>query len=257
VGIITILCSAEPERIKTPALLNNSKQIKKFMAFWRRHGLRPPRVLVWFYHSILAPILDFKRHKKWLWILVYISIFKLADSFVKIMDSQFYLDLGFTKQQIANATKIFGMGATIIGGVIGSFLVNGIGIARALLWSSVLHACSNLVFLIQAAMGNDILTLYLTIAVEDLTGGMATMAFVVYLASLYTPAYRTLQNAFFWSIIGFFRSLFSAAGGWTAEQMSWPKYYLMTFFLAFPAILLLRYINGKSHATAHERHLKP
>jgi PAT family beta-lactamase induction signal transducer AmpG len=106
-------------------------------------------------------------------------------------------------------------------------------------------------------MGNDILTLYLTIAVEDLTGGMATMAFVVYLASLYTPAYRTLQNAFFWSIIGFFRSLFSAAGGWTAEQMSWPKYYLMTFFLAFPAILLLRYINGKSHATAHERHLKP
>lgn len=247
IGILTILLSPEPPTLhlqypeKDFSYLKSvhsfSSQFKKIFRF------SPGNLTIWVYSSVLIPLVDFKKNQKWVFILVYLVLFKLGDSFVKTMEAPFYLDMGFSKQEIANITKIFGMTTTIIGGIVASFIVNRLGVVRSLLIFSLIHAFSNLMFLIQYKAGHNIAVLYGTIAIEDITGGMATAAFVVYLASLYNVAHRTFQNALFWSLISFARSIFSSFSGWSADHLNWPVHFTLSFFLALPAIALFVYIE--------------
>lgn len=235
IGMLTVLLRPEPEKIITSPLVHSVHNSHSFLE-------RLKSILFQYFG---APIAFFRKNPYWKDALVFIAIFKLGDSFVKIMDSQFYLDIGFTKQQIANATKVFGMTTSIIGGIIGTFMVNQMGIFKALFVCSILHAATNLMFLFQQTAGANLAILYCTIGIEDMTGGMATMAFVVYLASLYTAEYRTIQNALCWSIVGFARSGFSAFAGWSAEQCNWTEYFILSTFLSIPALVLLKNLKDK------------
>jgi PAT family beta-lactamase induction signal transducer AmpG len=247
VGILTILFSAEPPNLRyrsQEANFYNARPIRSFIKRFKTFfGRSPASPFIWTYASVLLPLLDFKKHKKWGMILIYLSLFKLGDSFVKTMEAPFYLDIGFTKQEIANITKIFGITTAVIGGIIASFVVNRIGVIKSLLSFSILHALSNLMFLLQYWAGHNVGMLYFTIAIEDITGGMASAAFVVYLASLYNVPHRTFQNALFWSLISFSRSIFSSLTGWSADHLTWGSHFTLSFFLAIPAILLFIYIE--------------
>jgi PAT family beta-lactamase induction signal transducer AmpG len=250
IGIITILIRPEPPKIESsPSPLKEKND----------NGNTFNKRIKVFYSYFSSSIHFFQKKPYWKIALLFIAIFKLGDSFVKIMDSKFYLEIGFTKQEIANATKIFGMTTSIIGGIIGTFLVNRWGILPGLFFCSVLHSLTNLIFLIQQYAGANLIILYCTIGIEDITGGMATMAFVVFLASLYTSEYRTIQNALCWSIVGFARSFFSAFAGWIAEHLDWTNYFLLSTLLSIPTLIvlknLMKKIQKKSSLNAKESYL--
>ena len=63
-----------------------------------------------------------------------------------VMANPFYLDLGFSKTDIADVTKIFGFFMTIAGAALGGVLVVRFGIARPLVLGAVLVALTNLLF---------------------------------------------------------------------------------------------------------------
>ena len=175
----------------------------------------------------------------WVFILLFIMLYKLGDAYLGVMANPFYVEMGFTKNEIAAVSKAFGLGATIVGGLIGGVLVYRYGIRASLLIAGVLMAASNLVFAVQAMVGHSVPMLMVTIAVENLTGGMGTTAFVAYLSSLCNMAYTATQYALLSSFMAFARDVLSASSGWLADHVDWVTFFVVTTFAALPGLVLL------------------
>ena len=117
------------------------------------------------------------------------------------MANPFYLELGFSKKDIADVTKVFGFFMTIVGTSIGGVLVVRFGIMRPLLFGAVIVAATNLLFAALAMVQPDIMLLAGVISADNLSGGIASAAFIAYLSSLTNSAYTATQYALFSSLM--------------------------------------------------------
>jgi len=98
---------------------------------------------------------------------------------------------------------------------------------------------SNLMYAAQAAIGPNVGFLFLTIGVENLSGGMGSAAFVAYLSVLCNTAYTGTQYALFSSFVAFGRTWLSVSSGWLADQTNWVVFFVISTFVALPGLLLL------------------
>ena len=196
----------------------------------------------WFYEAAVAPFLDFIKRTDWAWILVFVVLYKLGDAFISNMTSPFYLATGFSKIEIANITKIFGVAAMLFGAFVGGWIVARLGILKALFVCGVLQMLSNLVFVLQAYVGYDVSLLVFTIAVENVTGGMGTVALVAYLSKLCHTAFTATQYALLSSLTAVGRTFLASPAGILADSLSWPIYFSVSMLVAMPALLLLLYL---------------
>ena len=155
------------------------------------------------------------------------------------MKIPFFLEIGFTKTEIAEVVKLFGVVAIIVGGFIGGALMARLGMMAGLLVCGVLMAASNLIFVLQAWAGADLTMLAITIATENITTGMGTTAFVAYLSGLCNVAYTATQYALLTSLMALSRTVLSSGAGWLAEQMGWPEFFVVTTLAAMPGLMLL------------------
>jgi PAT family beta-lactamase induction signal transducer AmpG len=192
--------------------------------------------------AVVDPFLDFARRPAWAAILVFVLLYKFGDAFAGVMASPFYVDIGFTKIEIANVSKIFGVGATIAGVLLGGVVVFRLGIMKALLLCGVLQMLSNLMFAVQAVVGHNVALLILTIGIENVTGGMGSAAFVAYLSSLCNVAFSATQYALLSSFMAMGRTVLSSSGGWFAEQLGWVPFFLLSTAVALPGLLLLLWL---------------
>lgn len=236
IGIVTILLNPEPAGNDAPAATGA--------------GLGS------FKKAVVEPLVDFFMRPGWLVILGVIVFYKLGDAVLSVMQTPFFLELGFSKPEIAGIKKGVGFAAIIGGGFIGGILVAGWGIVRSLLFCGVLQALSNLVFVYQAWAGYDLTALTITVASENLATGMGSTAFVAYLSSLCNQAYTATQYALLTSVMGGARTVLSASAGWLADQMDWALFFLVTTIAAVPGllliVLLMRRYNG-GHEPSREK----
>jgi PAT family beta-lactamase induction signal transducer AmpG len=253
VGIVTVLLNPEPKVHKTRESGEQEKRMIAYLEANRQPPGKRARARAWIHTAVISPFAEFVSRRGWLVILLFILLYKFGDALAGVMGNPFYLDIGFTKIQIASITKAFGLAATIIGGVIGGIIVNRMGILRSLLVCGILQMLSNLMFAVLAMVGNDLGMLSLTIAIENLSGGMATAAFVAYLSSLCNVAYTATQYALLTSFMAFGRTLLSSSGGWLADQMGWISFFIMTTGAAFPGLLLLVWITRRFREFAPTR----
>lgn len=203
--------------------------------------------------AVVGPFVDFARRRGWLAILLFILLYKFGDAVLAVMKVPFFLEMGFTKTEIAEVAKLFGVAAIVVGGLLGGIVLARIGILRRLLVCGVLMAASNLVFVLQAQAGADLGMLTVTIAVENVTTGMGTAAFVAYLSSLCHVAYTATQYALLSSLMAASRTVMSSGAGWLAEPMPWSAFFVVTTLAAIPGLVLLvwmmrRFPPGESSA---------
>jgi len=239
VGIAAILINPEPKVQISRESVEQERRIAEYLKARPDLKGKKAKALAWAYGAVISPFAEFISRRGWIVILLFILLYKFGDALAGVMSNPFYIELGFTKIQIASISKVFGLVATIVGGVIGGLIVNHIGILRSLLVCGILQMLSNLMFAILAVVGNDPSMLALTIAVENLSGGMGTAAFVAYLSSLCNVAYTATQYALLTSFMAFGRTLLSSSGGWMADQMSWVIFFVVTTGAALPGLLLL------------------
>ena len=195
-----------------------------------------------FHHAIISPFVEFFQRTNTgiaLLILAFILLYKFGDAFAGVMANPFYIKVGFTKIQIANVSKIFGVAATLLGVFAGGLVVKRHGVLKSLLFCGILQMLSNLMFAAQAAIGPDVRFLFLTIGIENLSGGMGSAAFVAYLSLLCNAAYTGTQYALFTSLMAFGRTWLSASSGWVADHADWPTFFIISTFAAIPGLLLL------------------
>ena len=143
-------------------------------------------------------------------ILALICLYRLTDFVLNIMNP-FYLDLGFTKVEIAEVRKVFGTVATMAGVFLGGFAVARWGLMRALVIGAFLAPVSHLAFAWLAIRGPDIHALLVAIGIENAASGFAGTCLIAYMSSLTRVGFTATQYALF-------SSLYSLPGKLLASQ---------------------------------------
>ena len=183
-------------------------------------------------------------------ILVFILLFKLGDASMGFMVKPFWVDSGFTNQQIGLVSVNVGLALSIAGGLLGGWYVDTRGIFKGLWVLGLWQAVSNLIYAAaayvvpHAAQGSDIAiahqaAVYFASAVESFTGGLGTGAFLAFLMAITSRAKATTEYAILSSIFAFSRAVAGWAGGIGAQELGYATYFFLTFWLSFPAYALL------------------
>jgi PAT family beta-lactamase induction signal transducer AmpG len=196
-------------------------------------------VKAWLGAAMIAPFTDFTGRRGWVVILLFILLYKFGDAFAGAMANPFYVEMQFTKGEIANISKIFGMVATLLGVFLGGLMVYRLGILKSLLWAGILQMLSNLMFAVQAAAGHELGLLAVTIGIENLSGGMGSAAFVAYLSALCSVNHTATQYALLSSFMAVGRTVLSASSGWLADSVDWVSFFVVSTVVALPGLLLL------------------
>jgi PAT family beta-lactamase induction signal transducer AmpG len=213
-----------------------------------KHAARAGQKLdmeAWLRDNVVAPFTDFMQRPGWLHILLFVVLFRLADAYLGVMFNPFLLEIGFTKAQIAEIVKLYGMVATFVGAMLGGVLVARFGMYKTLLVCGFLHMLTNMLLVQQAYLGVNEWFLALCVVSENSTAGMTSMAFIAYLSSLCRVNYTATQYALLSSLAAVGRTFLSSSSGAAAAALGWPLFFLFSSLLAVPALGLLWYINKR------------
>lgn len=204
-------------------------------------GHRSP--ITFFHDYVLAPFRDFMTRPLWFAVLLFVILYKLGDAFMGTMFNPFLLDIGFTKTQIAEVVKLYGLIATILGTFAGGWVVSRIGMFRALVLCGFGHMLTNFMLVVQAQLGPDIHFLTVSISLENFTGGMSTAAFIAYLSGLCKRHYTATQYALLSSLAAFGRTWLSTPSGLLSQTVGWEIFFTIASLMAVPGLLLLWWIE--------------
>ncbi len=251
IGMATVLRSSEPEAAGGGAGVGERDMVvaqrmgARLSRGWGL-GRRASELAAWLYVAVVCPFADFMRRSGWVGILLFVMFYKFGDALAGVMTNPFLLELDFTKAEIATIVKTYGLAATLVGAAAGGSLLKATGMIRCLWICGVLQMLSNLMFAVQALAGHSLPVLALTIGLENLAGGMGTAAFVAYLSSLCNVSYTATQYALLTSLMSAARTWLSSSGGWLADHMSWPEFFVLTTVAALPGLLLLAWLGRRS-----------
>ena len=206
----------------------------------------PPASLA---EAVLAPLSEFWNRfgpGSAVLVLSFIAFYKLGDALIANMTTPFLLQIGFTQTEIGVVQGVIGLTATIVGALTGGALLSQMGILRALWVFGLLQAGTNLLYMILAQTGHSYALMILTVTVENFCSGLGTAAFLAFLMSLCNHGFSATQYALFSSLWAFTRDVGAAPAGRMAEIMGWPLFFLTTFFIALPALILLLVLGRKT-----------
>ncbi len=198
-------------------------------------------LLEWLWRTVVSPFADFLRRYRWqaVLLLALISSYRISDIVLGVIANVFYIDLGFTKTQIADVTKVFGIAMTLVGAALGGVLVSRFGVMRILFVGALLAAATNLLFSLLARSGPELGLLIGVVAADNLSAGLASAAFVAYLSALTNVAYSATQYALFSSVMLLFPKFIGGFSGILVEKLGYPGFFLLTAAMGVPVLLLV------------------
>lgn len=240
VGMLTVLLVPEPRTRRQPALVLD-EGVERAMR--ERYRLPAPaaRVTAWLAGAVAGPFADFFRRYGWasLLLLLFISLYRLSDLMMGAMANPFYIDMGYSLEQIANISKVFGFLVTILASALAGVLVLRYGILPILLLGAVLAAATNLLFAWLSLQEATLWRLALVICADNLGAAIASVAFIAYLSSLTSSAYSATQYALFSSLMTLPGKFVGGFGGVWVESLGYAQFFTLTALAGAPAILLL------------------
>ena len=253
VGIITTLIIREPDVPYNHLICDNERIAQQALATWNLHP-RFKSLLVWLYGALIAPFRDFiVRHgRQALLILSLIAIYRISDVVMGVMSNPFYVDMGYSKDEVATISKVYGVIMTIAGAAIGGVLTVKFGIMRTLFLGAVLSAATNLLFVWLAGRGHDVSGLIFTISADNLSAGIASSAFIAYLSGLTNSAYSATQYALFSSVMLLLPKFIAGFSGQFVDAYGYENFFITTALLGLP-VLVLVWLAGQAKFALPDR----
>ena len=225
VGLFTLLIVKEPAVYQYGT--QNRMNIKSFI-----------------HDRILGPLKNFASNPNWKLILCLIFIYRLSDAYIGPMAYPFYSDMGFTNVEIAYVIKIYGMAATILGGLYGGLFLKKHGIFKGLYVCVFTQGLTTAFYAVQAYAGHNVPMLVFTISMENFSSGMATAALVAYMSSLCNVFYTATQYALLSSLLSVARDFFAATSGFVLELTGWPLFFILAGLMCLPSLIILHKIQN-------------
>jgi len=240
IGMIATLFIKEPEHKIDEATGQLENKLEQALGIRQKQGFSHS-LGAWFSDAVISPFVEFfsRNGKSGLTILLLIAVYKMSDITMGVMANPFYLDLGFSKKEIADVTKVFGFFMTIVGASLGGVFVVRFGIMRPLLLGAVMVAITNLLFALLAVSEPNIVLLASVISADNLSGGIATSVFIAYLSSLTNTAYTATQYALFSSLMTLPAKLLGGFSGIIVETFDYSVFFVYAAVAGLPAIVLV------------------
>ncbi len=219
-GMATVLLSAEPAPRQIPPSRN---------------------VAEWLKGALVEPFADFLHRygKQAVLILALIAVYRISDVVMGIMANPFYVDMGYTKDEVAAVTKIYGVIMTLVGAFVGGALAMRFGVMRVLMLGAALSAGSNLLFAWLGTRGHDVNALIFVISADNLSSGIASAAFIAYLSSLTNINYSATQYALFSSMMLLAPKFLAGYSGKYVDAFGYAHFFTATALLGVPVLLLV------------------
>ncbi len=233
VGVLTVLASREPVATPLPPARNATE---------------------WLRGALLEPFADFWRRHRWhaALVLALIGCYRISDIVMGVMANPFYVDMGYTKDEVAAVTKVYGVVMTLVGAFLGGTLTVRFGVYRILMLGAVLSAASNLLFAWLAGHGHDVTALVAVVSADNLSAGIASAAFIAYLSGLTQVQYSATQYALFSSMMLLAPKWLAGFSGMAVDAVGYPAFFAGTAMLGLPVLVLIAFLI-KKQPPAHGR----
>lgn len=219
-GMVTVLLSPEPGLRAMPKARN--------LAEWLRGAL-------------IDPFADFLRRYggRAVLILALIAVYRISDVVMGIMANPFYVDMGYSKDEVAAVTKIYGVVMTLVGAFVGGAMALRMGVMRVLMLGAILSAGTNLLYSWLVSQGHDVTKLIFVISADNLASGIASSAFIAYLSSLTNVNYSATQYAMFSSMMLLLPKFVAGYSGVYVDAYGYSSFFTATALLGVPVLLLV------------------
>ena len=220
VGVVTVLFSHEPVQAPLPPAKNAAE---------------------WLRSALVEPFADFILRYRWqaALILALIAVYRISDVVMGIMANPFYVDMGYTKDEVATVTKVYGVVMTLVGAFIGGVLSMRLGVMRVLMLGAVLSAATNVMFAWLAGRGHDLTALIGVVSADNLASGIASAAFIAYLSSLTNLSYSATQYALFSSMMLLLPKFVAGFSGDYVNLYGYATFFNHTALLGVPVLALV------------------
>ncbi|NVJ51995.1 MAG: MFS transporter [Gammaproteobacteria bacterium] len=192
--------------------------------------------------SFWNPVADFFRRygrSLALMLLLFIGLYRISDIVLGVIANVFYYDMGFSKQEIAEVSKTFGLIMMILGGFLGGLLSIRMGVLRTLMLGAILTVTTNLMFVTLALNGYDMTLFYIVISADNLTAGLASAAFVAFLASITNISFTAVQYALFSSLMSLLPKIIGGYSGAMVTNVGYPSFFVIASAMGVPVIILI------------------
>ncbi len=250
IGIITTLLAQEPE-----AVTKTREPLEEHAQTWLEKNKKLPRsvarFIAWLYGTVVFPFSDFVSRYRWhaLLLLALIGTYRISDIVMGVMANSFYHDMGFTKEQIATIIKVYGVIMTLVGASVGGIFIKRFGVMKILFLGAILSSISNLLFAWLSYAGPSLTKLSVVISVDNLSGGLASTAFIAWLSSLTNIKYSASQYALFSSMMVLFPKFIAGFSGMTVDGFGYIPFFIATAVIGLPVLILVllasRYLNAQ------------
>jgi PAT family beta-lactamase induction signal transducer AmpG len=237
--------------VKEPANRREQLQQHAAMLYQQQLGdVGKNRLVVWLTVTVVEPFAEFFRRNGWqlaLAILSFVFLFKLGEAFLGRMSIQFYREVGFSNEQIADYSKLIGWFATIVFTLIGSAINLRFGIIRGLMIGGIAMAGSNLMFAWIALAGPKPELFIAAILVDNFTTAFSTVAFVSFLTFLTGKAFSATQYALLASLGNLGRTTMASFSGELVDALAgnWSVFFVITALMVVPSLLLLLWLGKR------------
>lgn len=212
------------------------------------------------YRALVLPLAELVDRLRWGAIIVValILVYRICDSIWAPFAFPFYLDfLGYSNDEVAFASKMFGVLMTIAGVALGGLMFSTLGRMPTMLAGAATAAASNLLYADLATGGAGIdafagvfglyglgadarmVRLMIAISGENIAGGLAGAAFVGYISSITSRTYSAVQYALLSSLTFLVGALGRAAMGEAIEQIGYAPVFRFTALLGLVAVVLV------------------
>lgn len=203
-------------------------------------SVAPRRAHFDFTEAVKAPLADLYARKgaTLLPILLLVAFYRLSDFLAGVMSNPLYVDLGFSKAQIASVAKIYGVWVGILGAFVGGWLVAKIGLYRTMLLGAMGQAISHGLFAWLATQGASLEALVIAISADNFAQSFAGTVLIAYMSSLTAAGFSATQYALLSSLYALPGKVVAGVSGFVVAALGYPPFFAMTAAIALPVLLL-------------------
>jgi PAT family beta-lactamase induction signal transducer AmpG len=200
-----------------------------------------------FVRAVKEPFVDLysRLGKVLVLILILVSLYRMSDFLAGVMSNPLYVDLGFSKAQIASVAKVYGIWVGIIGAFAGGIVIARFGLYRAMLAGAATQAISHLVFAWLSLQGADLVALVLAISMDNFSQSFAGTILVTYMSGLTGAGFAATQYALLSSLYALPGKLVAGGSGYVVEAYGYAAFFSMTAAILIPVIALVVAVRGR------------
>ena len=204
-----------------------------------------------FKNLYLSPLKDlFERYfdNNILLVFLLIIFYRFSDIVLGPMAMPFYVDTGFSKEEVAIVTNAFGIAMTMAGVFVGGLLIYRYNLMAVVFLGALLVMLTNVAFAWLDTIGHNVSALTVTITLDNFSQGVASTALIALLSGLTNRSFTATQYAALFLLATFPATIIKGFSGFFVDSFGYFNFFLYAAALGIPAAVISYVLLKKKFA---------